>query len=321
MTAPARALHVRAAAGDRLLAVPDALAAQVERQHGVLTRRQLDRTGFDKGRVRAAIEARRWQCFGRQVVVLHNAALTAMQRDWVVVLLPGKPAALAGLSALASWGVTGFAPDSVHVVVAGDSNAAWPRWVKVHNSRRFSPSDIDNGPIPRTSVERSAIDAAAWSARPRRACAVLCAAVQQRLTTAARLEAALREAGSVRHVQLLRNLLGDIGGGGHTLGEIDLGPLARRAGLPQLRRQALRREPGGKVRYLDAEIELPDRTLLAIEVDGSVHREPLTWWDDMSRQNEVVIAGQPMLRFPSMMMRISPERIISDLRRIRLAHS
>lgn len=131
----------------------------------------------------------------------------------------------------------------------------------------------------------------------------------------------MREAGSVRHVQLLRNLLGDIGGGGHTLGEIDLGPLARRAGLPQLRRQALRREPGGKVRYLDAEIELPDRTLLAIEVDGSVHREPLTWWDDMSRQNEVVIAGQPMLRFPSMMMRISPERIISDLRRIRLAHS
>ncbi len=75
------------------------------------------------------------------------------------------------------------------------------------------------------------------------------------------------------------------------------------------------------MRYIDVEVDLPDGTVLAIEVDGSVHREPITWWDDMSRQNEVVIAGQPMLRFPSMMMRICPDRVVSDLRRIRLAHS
>jgi hypothetical protein len=131
----------------------------------------------------------------------------------------------------------------------------------------------------------------------------------------------LRNAGPIRHVQLLRSLLGDIGGGGHTLAEIDLGPLARKAGLPQPRRQVLRREHSGKVRYLDVEFDLPDGTRLAIEVDGSVHREPITWWDDMSRQNEVMIGGQPMLRFPSFMIRMEPNRVVSDLRRIRLAHS
>jgi hypothetical protein len=101
----------------------------------------------------------------------------------------------------------------------------------------------------------------------------------------------------------MRTLLGDIDGGGHTLAEIDLGPLARRAALPPPRRQVLRRQRGRKVRYLDAEIDLPDGSKLAIEVDGSVHREPITWWDDMSRHNDVVIGGQPVLRYPSIIVR------------------
>src|SRR5205807_1733388 len=108
-----------------------------------------------------------------------------------------------------------------------------------------------------------------------------CAAVQQRLTTPGRLAPELRRAGAVRHIAVLRALLDDIAGGGHTLAEIDLAPLARRAGLPPPRWQSLRREPGGRVRYVDAEFDLPDGTVLAVEVDGAVHLEPLTWWDDM----------------------------------------
>ena len=72
----------------------------------------------------------------------------------------------------------------------------------------------------------------------------------------------------------MRDILGDIGGGGHTLAEIGLRPLALRAGLPAPRRQVLRREPDGKVRYLDAEFDLPDGTVLVVEVDGFVHLKP-----------------------------------------------
>src|SRR5262249_12910318 len=117
--------------------------------------------------------------------------------------------------------------------------------VKVHNSRRFSVGGINRVVAPpRTRVARAVVDAAAWSASPRRACAIVCAAVQQRLITAERLLVELHRAGAGRHLALLRALLWHIPGGGHTLTEIELGPLARRAGL-------LRRELNGPVCYVD----------------------------------------------------------------------
>jgi len=115
-------------------------------------------------------------------------------------------------------------------------------------------------------------------------------------------------------------VLGDIGGGGHTLAEIDLAPLARRAGLAAPRRQVLRREPGGRVRYVDAEFDLADGTTLIVEVDGAVHLKPVQWWDDLSRQNELVIGGRPVLRFDSVTIRIDPPAVVDQLARMRRAH-
>jgi hypothetical protein len=152
--------------------------------------------------------------------------------------------------------------------------------VVMHNAvltqhQRFTPTDIRRGAgPPRTAIGRSVVDAAAWSASPRRACAVLRAAVQPRLTTPAWLDAELRRAGAIRHAAIIRDILGDITGGGHTLAEIGLTPLVRRSGLPAPRHQVLRREPDGKTRYVDAEIDLPDGTALAIEIDGAMHLQP-----------------------------------------------
>ena len=97
--------------------------------------------------------------------------------------------------------------------------------------------------------------------------------------------------------------------------------LCARAGLPRLRRQVLRREPSGKTRYLDAEFDLPDGTVLAVEIDGAVYLQPESWWDDSARQNEVVIAGRPMLRLPSLTVRLDGPAVVDQLRRMRLAHA
>lgn len=205
--------------------------------------------------------------------------------------------------------------------MAHDTSTRLPSWVKVHESRRFSAADVRraHGP-PRTATSRSIIDAATWSGSARRACGLLCAAVQRRLTTPGRLSRELRDAGAIRHVAIMRAILGDISGGGHTLAEIDLAPLARQAGLPPPRRQALRREPGGRARYLDAEFDLPDGTVVAVEVDGAVHLQPAAWWDDMSRQNELVIGGRLVLRYPSLTIRLEPHAVVDQLRRITIAH-
>jgi len=296
--------------GSRLLAVPRNLAAIAAEQDGVLTRRQLAASGVSPGQLKAAVAARRWRTFGRNVVVLANAALSQRQRLWVAVLLPGTPCALAGLSAAEAAGLRGFESEKVHILVPHSTHAGAPSWVKIHESRRFTDQDINRAfGLPRTRSARSVIDAAAWSRFPRRACALLCAAVQQRVTTAERLSAELALAGAVRHVRLMRAILGDIAGGGHTLAEIDLGRLAARAGLPSPERQRIRREPDGAVRYLDAEFDLPDGTVLTVEVDGRGHMHVETWLDDTDRQNEVVIGGRPVLRFPSLTVRLEEARV------------
>ncbi|WP_375487931.1 hypothetical protein [uncultured Jatrophihabitans sp.] len=306
---------------DNLIAVPPQLAALAEAQAGVLTRRQLGLCGLTPGRVDAAVRAKRWRTVGRHVVVLSNAPLSELQRHWVAVLLFGKPAALAGLSGAAAAGLKGFEPSRVHVVVSHDTHAGAPGWIQIHESRRFRSGDISEGAgPPRTGIARCLIDAATWSSRPRRACAILCAGVQQRLVTADRLESELRRAGHVRHVAVMRAVLGDIGGGGHTLAEIDLGPVARRAGLPPPRRQVLRRESSGRARYVDAEFDLPDGTTFVVEIDGAVHLQPSSFWDDLDRQNEIVLDGTPVLRFASLSVRLNEQRVVDQLRRMRTAH-
>lgn len=307
--------------GADLVAVPPRLVELADRQVGVVTRCQLYTQGLARIQVDRAVAAGRWRAFGRTVIVLHNAALTAAQREWVAVLLSGKPTALAGLSGAAAAGLTGFEPEHVHIVVPHDTHVQAPAWVKLHESRRFGAADILFGGPPRTRPARSLIDGATWSRWPLRACAILCAGVQQRLVTSAQLEDELRVAGPVRHVAIMRDILGDIGGGGHTLAEIGLAKLALCAGLPMPRRQALRREPTGKVRYLDAEFDLPDGTEFVVEVDGFVHLKPVSWWNDMSRQNEIVIGGRPVLRFPSVTIRLEPAVVIDQLHRMLVAHA
>lgn len=319
---PTRAAsQLRRPDGTDLLAVPPGLATVVDRQAGVLTRSQLREFGFDWATVEGAVRRSMWRELGRNVVVLHNAALTGAQRNWVAVLLPGKPAALAGLSAVTAAGLRGFEPERVHLVVAHATGIRAPSWIKVHESRRLSSDHVNwLAAPPRTRSARSVIDAAAWSRSPRRAGALLCAAVQQRVVTPGHLQAELESAGRIRHVRLMRALLGDIADGAHTLTEVDLGRLASRAGLAAPVRQRSRRDHAGRNRWLDAEFRLPDGDLLVVEVDGRGHMEVENWIADTARDNEVVIDGRIVLRFPSLTVRLDPARVVDQLRRIRLAH-
>lgn len=67
------------------------------------------------------------------------------------------------------------------------------------------------------------LDAAAWQPFPRFACAMVAAAVQQRL--AGELDAAMREVGRIRQKAYLRLAIADVAGGAQSVGEIDLARL------------------------------------------------------------------------------------------------
>ena len=103
--------------------------------------------------------------------------------------------------------------------------------------------------------------------------------------------------------------------GSDALSEIDFVRLCRRAGLPSPERQAVRLEPGGRRRYLDAQWRLPDGRVVVVEVDGAVHLAARRWFEDQLPQNEVTLSGTLVLRFPSAVVRCEPALVVAQLRR------
>jgi hypothetical protein len=279
-------------------------------QDDVLTRAQLVLAGYDRHAVASHIRGGRWQRATPSVVILHAGPPTRRQREWVAVLAQNAPAALAGITAAARHGLTGFETDVVHVVIPASVRPKRLPDVRVHVSRRYDGSDIHElRAPPQVRVERALVDAAAWSPSPRRACAILAAGTQQQLTTARRLRAELLKAGFVRHRKLLLAVLGDIEGGAQSLAEIDFSVLARNAGIPPPLHQAVRCDRSGRRRYLDA-----DFGGFSAEVDGAAHLLPIAYWRDMARQNDLVIAsGRPILRFPAIALRIDPAAVARQL--------
>ena len=128
--------------------------------------------------------------------------------------------------------------------------------------------------------------------------------------------AADRQRTPLRHRRVLRAALRDIAQGADALSEIDFGVLCRRQELPRPTRQALRVEPNGRRRYLDVEWITPDGRRVAAEIDGAIHLRVEQWVSDQPRQNEVVIGGTTVLRFPSVTVRTDEVRVADQLRRV-----
>jgi hypothetical protein len=249
-------------------------------QDAVISRRQLAECGYDNDAVGRRLSSHRWQPLGR-AIVLHGGQLGERYESTLVhVLIP-----------------------------AGSRPVAIPR-VQWHESRRFTAADIAPGSAPPVvRVGRAIVDTAAWTQSPRGACAAMVASVQQRLVSAGALRAELALAGQIRHGALLRGVLADIEGGADSLSEIDIGKLARRAGLPPPIRQAFRVDSDGRRRFLDADFEA-----FAVEVDGGFHIQVRAAWADAHRQNALVIGGDRILRFPSVAIRVDPDSVVAQLR-------
>lgn len=205
----------------------------------------------------------------------------------------------------------------MHVVVANGARVHALPWMRVHVSRRIVEADLHPSRRPRqVRAARAVIDSAAWKSSPRLACALVAAAVQQRIATPEQLAQELSGAGMVRHRRVLASALQDIAGGSQALSEIDFVRICRKAGLPKPEQQVVRRDRDGRRRYLDARIRRPDGRVILVEVDGAMHLIVSRWWDDQSRSNDLVIEdGAIMLRFPAAVLRTDEPRVIDQLQR------
>jgi hypothetical protein len=292
----------------------DVLATLAARQQDVASRAQLAGAGFDRHFVTRMALARRWQIVGL-AVVLHGGEPSAQQRQWAAILSAPRLAAIDGRAAARDYGLKGFPPYVLDVVVSTGSKPVAIPGVRWHRSPRFDAFEVHPAAEPpRIKPARAFVDAAAWTTSPRIACALLVASVQQRLTSADMLRREIVAAGLIRHRGHLLAVVTDIEGGADSLAEIDFFKIARRVGLPPPLRQSIRYGPDGKRRYLDA-----DFGAFSVEVDGGMHLRTLNYWSDAQRQNDLVIGGDRILRFPSIAFRVDIEAVEAQLRRAGIA--
>jgi hypothetical protein len=295
---------------------PERLLVLADAQRNMASRAQLASAGIGKHAVEAQLQAQRWRALGPTVIALHNGPLQKVQQWWAAVLAAEGPAALAARTAAEAAGLTGWETDVVHIVVQRGAkvNAVAGLALKVHESRRFEMEDVHPSRTPpQVTIERALVDAAVWSRRPRTACGLLAAGVQQRLTTAMRLREELESAGRVRFRALLLAVLGDIEGGAHAVSEVDFLRFCRRHGLPEPVLQ-VRADTRGRRRYLDATFTRKDGRLIGVEIDGAAHLLVATYWTDMTRLNDLVIGGRRILRFPSFVIYADDPLAVAQLR-------
>jgi len=221
---------------------------------------------------------------------------------------------LTGFTVAHQRGLQGWDRDAVHVLVPSGARICRPPGLTIHAhwTSSWSAEEVFAG---RHALAPALAVAAQTFANPRPACGLLAAGVQQRLVTPTQLQAAVAGRPRLRHRAGLLLAIDDIAQGAHALSEIDFARLCRRAGLPEPKRQCVRTEPSGRRRYLDAEWDTRSGRRLVVEVDGALHLVPARWWDDQLRQNELVLTGRFVLRFPTVIVRHEERIVVDQLRR------
>ncbi len=114
-----------------------------------------------------------------------------------------------------------------------------------------------------------------------------------------------------RRRTLLRSVLDEVTDGVQSLNELDFAVLCRRRGLPEPDRQVVIAHRDGRA-YLDVRWS---RWRVVVEVDGIGHLQPDRWIQDSLRHNEIVLAGDVVLRVPSLGLRLDPDRHLDAVER------
>ena len=281
----------------------------------VVSPRECNAAGLTIDEVRAHVAAHRWQRVGR-AVLRHNGLPTQEELRRAALINCGPRAVLTAFSSLEDWGLRGWERLEIHVLVPRGARVrrAPGLPLRVHYTDDWRPQAMHllrrlHRPAPAAVLAASTFP----TARP--ACGLLAAAVQQRLVRPDDLLPAVAGYTRIRHRAALVAAAGDIGQGAQALSEIDFARLCRSAGLPEPVRQAVRRDRNGRRRYLDVEWRRRDGRRVIAEIDGALHLAPTTWWADQLRQNDLAIADDVVLRYPSVIVRLEPALVLGQLTR------
>jgi hypothetical protein len=221
---------------------------------------------------------------------------------------------LANLSAAGRLGLSGWERPWVSVMVDDELSFEPVDGVDFFRSRR--PFDLLRSPrpgIPVCQLEPAVLLWAGYEATTRAGHGVAAAVVQQRLSTARRMTSWVDQLRPLRRAKPLKRTLQFVEAGAHSGAEVELGRLCRRFGIRQPDRQRLRNDRSGRVRYTDAEWDLPDGTTLVLEIEGAFHMDVLQAADDARRSRRITTPSRVVVRCTAYELAHEADEVATDL--------
>lgn len=287
------------------------------RQHHVIARRQLLQLGYDRDFIRVQVGAGRWKARSSNVISTVTGELTMPQRCWLGVLHAGGEALVGGLSAGSIHELAHWARDDISVLVPDNvvlDPVAGIQWVRTR--RRLALLRDPQQRLPSARLEPAILIFAASDRSTRTAIGVLAAAIQQNLTTPAKLLHWINLLAPLRRAKKFRPALAEMAGGAQSLGEIDVGRMCRTYSLAPPTRQVKRKDSSGRWRFTDCEWVLIDGRTVVLEVDGGFHMEVGHWQADMARDRALAAPKRTTVRCTTIELRDGPATVAADLRRL-----
>jgi hypothetical protein len=283
------------------------------RQLGMLAQRQLTELGVSRSFVRNQLRAERWVQRTSSVFSTTTGALSRPQLLWRAVLHAGPTALVGALSAAELHGLRRWHREEITVIVDDELSFEPLDGVRFFRSRRPLTAMRAPGLLPVCRLEPAILLFAGYERHRRTAHGAVVATVQQRLTTPGHLDEWLEWLRPLRRSRELRSLLVDIGGGVHSLAERDLRRACRTFGVAPPRSQTARRDRAGRRRYTDAEWDLPDGTVLVLEVEGAFHDDVIQSSADKSRQRKLTTARRIVVACTAFELRYEAASVMEDL--------
>lgn len=267
------------------------MAELLDRQAGVVSRRQLRELGQGDHEIRRRVRRREWAVVHEGVYVDHTGPLTWLQRAWAAVLV-AWPAALSHDSALRATDGPGrrarHDDDPIHVAIDRKRTVLAPVGVIPHQVAGFAARVQWNASPPRVRIEHAVLDLAGAAPDEFAVVATLSDAVQSRRTTAVRLLGALAVRRRYQRRAFVGRVLRDIREG--TCSVLEQGYLdhvERPHGLPDAARQV--RGSGRGPVYRDV---LYAAQSFVVELDGRLFHDSAAARDrDLDRDLDAAVDG------------------------------
>jgi hypothetical protein len=282
--------------------LPEACRELLDLQHGVIARWQAASAGLPESAIDARLRRRRWQSLYRGSYAAFTGEPPRISLLWAAALRAGPGAALSYQTAAEIYGLTTRPGRLIHVSVppgrqlavsAQERHPAAPA-VRIHRSVQLTQTRHPLLSPPRTRIEETALDLAQQAADLDEAIFWLAAACGSRLTTAAKLRAALEARQRMPWRTELTAALADVSDGVQSPLEFRyVRDVERRHGLPKATRQ-VQRLSGGRRQFLD---NLYERYLLVVELDGRAAHPVEGRWANIGRDNVSVVSGIFTLRY------------------------